>query len=269
MNKLDLSGCGLTSLSAKSLAEVITINKYLEKLYLSGNAELGDDGIQHLVHALRVNQGLKKLNLISCELTSLSTKGLAEALTTNEYLEELNISRNALQDDGIEDLAHALRVNRSLKKLSLTYCGLTSLGAKSLAEALTTKTHLEELNISVNELGDDGIRHVARALQVNQQLKKIELANCSITDTGLQYLTKAIQVNHVLKILTVHNQYYYTKNTITENIIPVLIECLQNNHTLTELYLPVDLISSISTINKAVNETRKRSGLPLIEVEGM
>ena len=58
-------------------------------------------------------------------------------------------------------------------------------------------------------------------------------------------------------------------NRLTEKIVPVLTECLQNNHTLTELVLPENLRSSTARIEKAVNDIRKRSGLPLIKVSGM
>ena len=56
LKKLWLVGCGLNSQSAESLAEALTTNKHLEQLGVSDNA-LCDDGIQHLAHALRVNQG--------------------------------------------------------------------------------------------------------------------------------------------------------------------------------------------------------------------
>ena len=58
-------------------------------------------------------------------------------------------------------------------------------------------------------------------------------------------------------------------NRLTEKIVPVLTECFQNNHTLTKLELPKNLKSSTTSIEKAVNGVRKRSGLPLIKVTGM
>ena len=62
-----------------------------------------------------------------------------------------------------------------------------------------------------------------------------------------------------------------TKNRITENVVPVLTECLQHNCTLTELELPKSLKLSIPSIEKAVNDVRKRNGLPLslMTVSGM
>ena len=133
---LDLSGCGLNSQSAKSLAEALTTNTHLEELNISDNTDVGEGGIQPLMLALRVNQGLKKLNLTTCRLTSHSAKSLAEALKANKHLEELNISNNALRDGGILYVASALKVNRYLKRLELASCGITDGGLRSLAEAI-------------------------------------------------------------------------------------------------------------------------------------
>ena len=47
-------------------------------------------------------------------------------------------------------------------------------------------------------------------------------------------------------------------NGLTEKIVPVVTEYLQNNRTLTELQLPKNLTS----IEEVVNDMKKRNGLP-------
>ena len=91
-----------------------------------------------------------------------------------------------------------------------------------------------------------------------------------MTDVGLECLAHSLQHNMVLTELYVCN-FYNAKNpnTLTENIVPVLAKCLQNNHTLTELWLPKNLQSSTTSIEEAVNDVRKRRRLPLIKVSGM
>ena len=262
---MNLRGCGLISQSAVDLAKALTVNKHLEELNISRNA-IQNEGIKHLARLLCVNQSLKKLNLHECGITFLS-EGFAEALAANEHLEELDISNNAFGDDGIQHLALVLRVNQCLKRLYLAACSLTSLSA-SLSEALATNTQLEELNVSGNALQDDGIQHLAHALQSNQHLKKLDVGSCNLSDNRFRYLACAIQNNNILNSLSVHNPYNETKNLITEAIIPVLIECLQNN-TLTWLCLSQNLESSVMDINEAVNNTRRRNGQPCIIVESM
>ena len=143
--------CGLTPHSAKSLAEALVTNKHLEELDISDNTLLGDDGIQHLVLALKVNEGLKMLDLEECSITSIS-ESLAEAFSTNKHLEELYISNNALQNDSIDHLTRVIGDNQCLKKLYLQNCSIIPI-TEGFAAALANKEHLEELNISANALG--------------------------------------------------------------------------------------------------------------------
>ena len=88
-----------------------------------------DYGVQHLAHALRVNQSLKVLNLYD---SGFSSESLAVALEANEYLEELDVSHNTLCDDGIQQMH---------EKLDISNCWLTSQSAKSLAAALLVNKH--------------------------------------------------------------------------------------------------------------------------------
>ena len=163
-----------------------------------------------------------------------------------------------------------MKNNTTLKQLWLYRCGLDSQSIESLAEALTTNKHLELLSVSDNALCDDGIQHLAHALRVNQGLKVLYLYSCGMTDVGLECLAKSLQHNNVLTTLYV----YYglstnNPNRLTEKIVPVLTEYFQDNHTLTELWLPGNLKSSTASLEKAVNDVRKRSGLPLIKVISM
>ena len=57
-------------------------------------------------------------------------------------------------------------------------------------------------------------------------------------------------------------------NTITKKGVSVLTECLKKNNSLLELILPADFESSTTTVQEAVNEARKRNGLPFIKVTG-
>ena len=187
-------------------------------------------------------------------------------------INDLRLAHNDLvsKQDAIHGtLAKRLKNNTTLKQLWLYGCGLNSQSAESLAEALTTNKHLELLSVSYNALFDDGIQHLAHALRVNQGLKNLKLWSSGMTDVELECLAKSLQHNNVLTRLYVYVSGANNPNRLTEKIVPVLTECLQNNRTLTKLVLPRNLRSSIASIEKAVNDVRKRSGLPLIEVLGM
>ena len=260
-----------------------------------------------LAHVCKMAAGEFKVNLNSCSIGDQGCKylvsGLHKYLDTHSVVTTLlsmDMGRNAISHHGVHHLSLLLKIGRinvlklndndlvskqdticgtlakqlknntTLKQLRLWRCGLNSQSVESLAEALTTNKHLELLSVSDNALCDDGIQHLAHALRVNQGLKDLYLWSCGMTDVGLECLAKSLQHNNVLIELYVSNASGTNyPNRLTEKIVPVLTECLQNNHTLTELWLPGNLRSSIASIEKAVNDIRKRSGLPLIKVSGM
>ena len=244
------------------------------------SCSIGDQGCKYLVRGLHkcpdTHSAVTTLLHIDMDNNAISHHGLYHLSTLLKIgcIDYLNLSGNNLLSE--QDTIHAtidtfteqLKYNTTLKTLRLQGCGLTTLSAESLSEALTTNKHSEELSISNNALCDDGIQHLAYALKVNQGLKILLLSSCGMTDVGLECLAKSLQHNNVLNELYLCILRNYP-NRITKKIVPVLSECLQNNHIMTRLVLPMNLQSSITSIEEAVNDVRKRSGLPLIKVKGM
>ena len=231
------------------------------------SCSIGDQGCKYLVSGLH-----KYLDTHSAVTTLLSIYMDSKVISHHgvHHLSTLLKDDNDLVSKQDGTLAKQLKNNTTLKQFWLRKCGLNSQCAESLAEALTTNKHLEQLSVSNNALCDDGIQRLAHALRVNQGLKVLYLRRCGMTDVGLECLAESLQHNNVLTTLDISNDYNANyPNKLTEKIIPVLTECLQNNHTLTWLGLPGNLRSSTASSQKAVNDVRKRSGLPLINVSGM
>ena len=247
------------------------------------SCSIGDQGCKYLVSGLHkyldTHSAVTTLLSMHLDSNAISHHGVHHFSTLLKIgcINVLNLNDNydlvSKQQDPIRGtLAKQLKNNTTLKQLWLWRCGLNSQSAESLAEALTTNKHLEQLGVGDNALCDDGIQHLAYALRVNQGLNDLYLWSCGMTDVGLECLAKSLQHNNVLTELDISNLSSANyPNRLTEKIVPVLTECLQNNHTLTELQLPQNLGSStaIASIEKAVNDVRKRSGLPLIKVIGM
>ena len=244
------------------------------------SCSIGDQGCKYLVNGqhkhLDTHSAVTTLLSMDMDCNAISHHGVHHLSTLLKIgcINVLHLGNNDLvsKQDAIRGtLAKQLKNNTTLKQLWLWRCGLNSQSAESLAEALTTNKHLELLYISDNALCDDGIQHLAHALRVNQGLKYLYLEKCCMTDVGLECLAKSLQHNNVLTGLDISNSTIPTNypNRLTEKIVPVLTECLKKNHTLTWLGLPVSLRSSTASIGKAVNDVRKRSGLPHITVSGM
>ena len=241
-----------------------------------GSCRIGDQGCKYLVNGLHkclnTHSGAV-ITLLSMYLRNndISHDGVHYLSTLLKIgsIDYLHLSNNILQSitcTTIGTFAEQLKNSTTLKSLRLLDCGLNSQSAKSLADALTTNKHLEVLIISNNPLCDEGIQHLAHALRVNQGLKRLDLVSCGMTDVGLEYLAKSLQHNNVLSKLRLWD--FDHSYTVTK-IVPVFTECLQNNPTLTELELPENMKSSTFSIEEAINDVRKRSGLPLIKVTGM
>ena len=243
------------------------------------SCSIGDQGCKYLISGLHkcldTHSAVTTLLSMDMDSNAISHHGVhhLSILLKTGCINDLRLAHNDLvsKQDAIHGtLAKQLKNNTTLKQLRLHSCGLISQSIESLAETLTTNKHLELLSVSDNALCDDGIQHLAHALRVNQGLKNLKLWSCGMTDVGLECLAKSLQHNNGLTKLDISNLSSANyPNRLTEKIVPVLTECLQNNHTLTKLELPGNLRSSTARIEKAVNDVRKRSGLPLIEVSGM
>ena len=233
----------------------------------------GDLGCKHLVSGLHKDTDNSVTTLLHLDMdgNSISNHGFCHLLTLLK-IDYLSLAYNNLLSK--RKTVHApfykqLQSNTTLQKLWLLKCGLNSRSAESLAEALTTNKHLKVLSLSDNALCNDGIQHLAHALRVYQGLIELYLLSCGMTDVGLQCLVKSLQHNNVLNNLYIGNvNWRSNQNRLTEKIVPVLIECLQNNCTLIGLWLPENLKSSTASIEEAVNDVRKRNGLPFIKVNG-
>ena len=261
-----------------------------------------------LAHVCRLAAGEFKVYLTGCSISDQGckylTSGLQKCLDTHGAVTTLlhvDVSRNAISYLGFDHLstllslgctsylhagrnnlltervaicapfgtfAEKLTFNTTLRKLWLVECDLNLHSVECLAEALTTNKYMEELYIGGNALCDSGIQHLAFALRINQGLQTLDLVSCGMTDVGLEYLAKSLQQNNILNRVLLWNSVH-NQNRITEKIVPILTECLKHNHTLTKLELPKNLKSSTTSIEKAVNDARKRSGLPLMTVSGM
>ncbi|XP_063819434.1 NACHT, LRR and PYD domains-containing protein 3-like [Pseudophryne corroboree] len=90
--------CGLTSSCCDDLRSVITTNRSLTTLDLSGNA-LWDSGIKLLCEGLRHPAcALQDVRLQDCGLTPSCCDDLLSVITTNRTLTRLVLSENDLQD---------------------------------------------------------------------------------------------------------------------------------------------------------------------------
>ncbi|XP_045425577.1 NACHT, LRR and PYD domains-containing protein 1 isoform X2 [Lemur catta] len=109
LETLRLASCGLTAEGCKYLAFGLSTSQTLTELDLSFNA-LSDAGAEHLCQGLRLlSCRLRRLQLVSCGLTSSCCQDLASVLSTSPSLTELDLQQNDLGDLGVRLLCEGLR----------------------------------------------------------------------------------------------------------------------------------------------------------------
>lgn len=134
----------------------------------------------HVMAALKVNSGLRTLDLSYCKLAPQDVALLAEALAANVSLEELNLSHNRLGEAGGRGLAVLLGANTTLRVLGLEYTFPESDNGDSgvaVVPALANNTGVRVLSLCRNHLGKVGVRGVAAILRSNTTLRELDLSH--------------------------------------------------------------------------------------------
>ena len=254
---LDLRGKTLSSSDCLSvgffLSSVVKINFSEFKVKLDCCC-IGDQGCRYIVNylpACSVTKLSTQLSL-SMEHNDISYHGfqhLSTLFTDGNSISHFSLSHNKLsRNDHFELLSRNISI--TVKHLYLVNCNLNSESAANLAMLLINKHNtMESLNLSNNALCDSGIQNLCQAFRINQALKVIDICNCGIQSVGLECLAYSLEVNTSIEELFLYNFVDESEpNLLTENVIPVLIEHLSRNDTLSYLVLPMELEMHVTTI---------------------
>ena len=236
--EVDFEACSVGDIGAKSLAK-----------YLDGSVD----------HDSKAN-----LNLQFSD-NNIHEEGASHIARTVNFIEYLELSNNPIGDTGASTISKAIRESATLKTLILYGCGITSRGAEDLSRALAQNNSLRKLDISGNILRDEGISHVAEALKQNKQLKELWIGRCEMTDKGAASLASALIFNNFLKMLHMGD----LEGALTEGGLSTVSQSLINNSEFVELAIPDGFGSTTAgRLCQKVNETKRRNGLPPIEIRG-
>ncbi|XP_036690745.1 NACHT, LRR and PYD domains-containing protein 5 [Balaenoptera musculus] len=209
LQKLILGNCGLTALTARTLASALTKNQSLTHLYLSGNS-LGSEGMNLLCRAVKLPScGLQRLILNACNLDVAGCGFLAFALMGNRRLTHLSLSMNPLADDGMNLLCEVMMESSCpLQDLELVNCHLTAACCKNLSYVITRSQHLKSLDLAANALGDHGIAALCEGLKQKNSLRRLGLETCGLTSNGCEALSSALSCNqHLTSLNLMQNNF--------------------------------------------------------------
>jgi Ran GTPase-activating protein (RanGAP) involved in mRNA processing and transport len=141
------------------------------------------------------------LQLQGTKITDQAISLLVHGLRNNTTMTKLNLSHNPISDVGVYSLARLLATNNTkIKKLYLSGINSTDQGAHHLAEMLRSNTTLVALGVFQNGFGDQGMQKLANVLaKHNTSLKSLYIqANYSITDASVDSLIDMFNSNQSL-----------------------------------------------------------------------
>ena len=164
-----ISGTGYTT-----LAQIHMVPLKFHGDFYSANAPLSLSALVKPIETLRMSS-LQYMLERNKETPKLVSSNLAAILKINSGLRELNLEDNLIGDNGAACLSEALKVNNSLTKLDLSLNKIGDNGATCLSEALKVNNCLTELNLRYNGIGEKAKTCLSEALKVNSSNLKIEL----------------------------------------------------------------------------------------------
>uniref|UniRef100_A0A3P8ZBX6 Uncharacterized protein n=1 Tax=Esox lucius TaxID=8010 RepID=A0A3P8ZBX6_ESOLU len=200
LEKLKLSGCGITKDGWLSLVSALKSNpSHLKELDLSNN-DLKDTGVENLSALLKDPQcRLETLRLSGCLVKEEYWNSLVSAQKKNaSYLKELDLSYNHPGDSGVRLLSAGLEdPHQRREKLKLSGCEITVKGCTSLVSALKSNpSQLKELDLSNNVLNDSGVEKLCALLKDPQcRLETLRLSGCLVKEEYWNYLVSALKEN--------------------------------------------------------------------------
>jgi len=192
LKELNLSNTNVGPVGAVAMVEALKESAWLQKLDLSNNQSIGDQGALAIANALlkqktattahQVNDNSNLSNEKAVVASSFLQK--LKDFRENPSLQELRLPPNSLGDFEAMVIADVLKVNTSLELLDLSSNNIAFIGAVKIGEALSVNTGLRCLALSANKIGESGAMAIAEGLKNNSTLDTLLLNENNIGNDG-------------------------------------------------------------------------------------
>lgn len=171
----------------------------LRTLFLD-SCYVGDDGAKSIAQALLHNRYLQHLSLMHNRVGVSGIRAIAEALHRNASLLSLNVSHNVLGPLGVRALGDMLYHNDTLRKLSLRHVdmlqGSNSSGLQAICYGLkhAKSMFIGQSNQGINAEGEEeegqlrGLHHLDLSHNEMGNIHLIDLAYALVTNTSVTEL---------------------------------------------------------------------------------
>ena len=286
VKEFTIHGNSITEEVGDNIAEMVTSNYNLEKLWIKNN-KLKSAGIIKISNALQHCSSLKLLQLDDNDITTEAADGIAAVINNNPLLQTVTLGNNQLETEGVIKITSVLKNINSLKVLGLNNNFITDKAANAIADVIYSNTELEKLYLNDNDLQSKGTKIICKSLMHIVTLKLLQLDNNKITEEAANDISRLI-ISPSLEILHLGNnklqsngvstlccslkKILYLKefsirgNSITEEAGDSIAEVIASNCDLEKLWLNNNKLKSAGII-KITNAFQYCSSLKLLQLD--
>jgi Ran GTPase-activating protein (RanGAP) involved in mRNA processing and transport len=233
LQSITLYDCFLPKEFSTQIAEGISNNSTLTELTMS-KCIIDDYGMKALSTALiHGNGSIEYLSLCATFISGIAANELAKVVCSpNCSLKMITLHQCNLCPVGIYAIVEALMSNTSLTIVDLNGNNLTLQTMQVMATVIRTNKVLQSLDLRHCLIDDEGVTCLVTALRWNATLVSLQLSNNNITDKGMETIANVVSFHPTLEILDLEF------NMSTDEGVYHLLDSLENNVVLKELYLP-------------------------------
>lgn len=202
-------------ISARSIAEMIAENEYLETLLLSKSVFIKDDHGALIVGALKSNKMLKKIDLSvmhdDSDFSEKTARALGNMLEHNTTLKNLDISGHKKLGNAAERIAPGLNKNHTLHELDLGYTSIKDDGLVKLLNAIESSKSLTSLNVKCCKISEQSTTEIAMLLENNAApLKYLDITSKDFSEEDHIKIFDSLKKNTYLTTLHIGNNSHCT-----------------------------------------------------------
>lgn len=198
---VSFSGYDIGNTGMIALARAITVNDTLEKVSISKDPTIGDEGISAMGDMLMKNTHLLTLNMKEIPCGPTGTEALAKGLAHNKSLRTLRFGFIGMGVHATVSLGAMLKTNGTLRALNIHGGRIGGVGATMLSDAIAHNTSLETLKLTHCKGGDDAACAIAESLQKNGALRSLSMTYSDLAITGIEAIANSMEGNTSLQEL--------------------------------------------------------------------
>lgn len=246
------------------IANFLSKSKSFTALVLNNN-ELSPQGMSHILGAIKKNNYLEHIRIISSHIGDEGLNNISELLKRNTHLKELMISGvGPLSSTAMEHFAQALMNNHTLEELTFEFLAtpLFPVLLKGLKDNKSIKRiTIDSISVCSREINDYSINLLSSLLRTHQHIEEIYVAGQHIGDGNLEDFMSALAKNKTLKKLELHV-------TLSPQDIIYLSDALKENTTLETLSFRSSLTENNDCLKALANGLSNNQGLRSLDISG-